>query len=519
MKRMLCMLWTLLFLVSCAAPPQESPQEVPAREAVTLDPDTVAPESEPEGPAFSPVNPRPAGSIVMESGQRRADVDSQWVEMPAAPFVEHDSFYFPLQFLAEAMGVQYAYANGCAYLQCGEHVTQFFIDSPHFIVDGVEGRVEGTRRLYRKGLPEGRVDEYFTPVLRDGVVFLPIEYLPAEFRSSYNSFGPQVRLDGLGNVVCFQNDRRPPVKTSSAIAVTLYAGVSEALADGESVPLPAAPFVENGSFYFPVEAVAELLGLGYLQTGNSFVLSNSEHGVRFFLNSRLFVLNGETGHREGVRRTFAPNGDYLPADDSFVPVERDGVVFLPANYLGDSRSFLRCKLFHLEEDPVTGMVILSDPFVAEQGIGGFYLGHKFDETPPELRAGLHCIGKLGEYEEEYDIIGYTGNGLHVHVTRRKPGGYNGGNLDGTISAVWTADPAIPTPRGLRCGDMPRRAWELYGHGDGSYPLFRYDCPDNGPITAIGFAYFREVTVYIGAPYYTVVGVPDEWFDTPPFWES
>ncbi len=518
MKRMLCMLWTLLFLVSCAAPPQESPQEVPAPEPVSPDPAAPKPKQEPDGPVFSPVNPNPASDIVMESGQRRAGVDSQWVEMPAAPFVEHDAFYFPLQFLAEAMGVQYAFAGGCAYLQCDGHVTQFFIDSPRFIVDGVEGQVEGTRRLYRKGLPEGRVDEYFTPVLRDGVVFLPIEYLPAEFRSSYNSFGPQVRLDGLGNVVSFQNDRLPPVKTGSAIAVTLYAGVSEALADGERVPLPAAPFVENGSFYFPVEAVAELLGLGYLQTGNSFVLSDSEHGVRFFLNSRLFVLNGQTGHREEVRRDFAPSRGDLPVDGGFAPVERDGVVFLPANYLEDSRSFLYCDLFHLEEDPARGMVILSDPSVEEQGIGGFYLGHKFDETPPELRAGLHCIGKLGEYEGEWDIIGYAGGGLHVHVVRCKPGACNY-DLDGTVSAVWTADPAIPTPRGLRCGDMPRRAWELYGHGDGSVPLFRYDCPDNGPITAIGFAYFREVTVHIGAPYYTAVGVPDEWFDTPPFWES
>lgn len=269
--------------------------------------------------------------------------ESLMEEMPAAPFVEHDAFYFPLQFVAEAMGVQYAFADGCAYLQWDGHMTQFFVDSPRFIVDGVEGQVEGERRLYRKGWQYGPVDAHFTPVLRDGVVFLPVEYLPVEFRMSYNSFGPQLRIDDDGDHVYFQNDRQLPTEVKTAHAVTLYAGVPEALADGERVPLPAAPFVENEIFYFPVKAMAEWMEVGYSRSGDSFCLFSSDDSIQLFLDSRQYVLNGQTGQREGERKIFTPEPLYdnsIPVDDSYVPVERDGVVFLPSDYfLGDMGSF------------------------------------------------------------------------------------------------------------------------------------------------------------------------------------
>ncbi len=292
------------------------------------------------------------------------------------------------------------------------------------------------------------------------------------------------------------------------------------------VPLPAAPFVENEIFYFPVEAMADWMEVGYSRTGDTFSLFTSDDSIRLFLNSRQYVLNGQTGQREGERRIYTPqsmNNNYIPVDDTYVPVERDGVVFLPSDYFwGDMGYF-----FLIEEYPVPqpGMVIFTHRKMEELGIGGFYLRHKFDETQPELRAGLHCIGNLGalESDPDYDIIGYTGNGLDVHVLRLRHDAEweNSGSMDGTISAVLTTNPEIPTPRGLRCGDMPRRAWELYGTGPhaGAAPVLRYECPDNGPITAVGFAYFWETSVHMGAPYHTLYGKLDEWFETPGFWES
>ncbi len=319
MKRILRVFWVLLLLTACAAEPQEIPQEAPA--PVTLEREPAVPEPMREEPEFSPVNPNPVRDILMEAGQRTAQANSEPVEMPAAPFVEHDTFYFPLQFVAEAMGVQYAFADSCAYLQWDGHMTQFFIDSPRFIVDGVEGQVGGERRRYRKGVPLGPVDEYFTPLLRDGVVFLPVEYLPVEFRMSYNSFGPQIRLESDGNRMFFKNDRLPPTDVKTAHAVTLYAGVCEALADGERVPLPAAPFVENEIFYFPVEAMADWMEVGYSRTGDTFSLFTSDDSIRLFLNSRQYVLNGQTGQREGERRIYTPqsmNNNYIGLAEKLV---------------------------------------------------------------------------------------------------------------------------------------------------------------------------------------------------------
>ncbi len=518
MKRILNVFWMLLLLTACAVEPQEIPQVLPQEvpEPVTVEP------AEPERaePEFSSVNPNPVRDILMKAGQRIAQANSKPLEMPAAPFVEHGAFYFPLQFVAEAMGVQYVFTDGCAYLKYDDHVTQFFIDSQRFIVDGVEGRAEGERTQFCDGLPKAPVDESFTPLLRDGIVFLPVEYLPVEFRLSYNSFGAQMCPEN-DNLVCFQNDLFTEAERGTALAVTLCPNVSEALVDGVRTPLPAAPFVENGIFYYPVEAVVEQLGVGYSRTGDTFRLFNAKHDVQFFLNSRQYVSDNRPGLREGSRDVFASGRKIVPVDNNYVPVERNGVVFLPSDFcdIEDIVSFLGELGYN--EYPDAEMVIFTSHIREERGIGGFYLWHKFDETPRELRADLHCIGKLGEYEGaydyEYDIIGYAGNGLNVHVLRLKPGRQNTGWRDGTISAVSTTNPEYSTPRGLRCGDMPRRAWEIYGY-EFTHELYFYWSEPNGPITDICFSVLKELPRRKRNFSY-LFGEAYEWFETPGFWES
>lgn len=526
MKRILCVFLTLLLLTACAAQPQEISQGVPVSEPVTLDPDLAVPDSKPSEPEFSPVNPYPASYVSLEAGDRVAYLDGRTAKLPAAPFVEHDAFYFPLQFVAEAMGVEYAFADGCAYLRYDGHITQFFVNSPRFIVDGVEGRVEGERRLYREGLPQGPVDMFFKPVLRNGAVFLPVEYLPAAFRRAYNSFGAQMCPDRQ-QTVRFENNLFP-TETGPALAVTLCPNAPEALVNGERTPLPAAPFVENDVFYFPVETVAQWMGVGFSRSGDTFWLFNSSYDTRFYLNTRDYVMNGRIGERDGTRRAFTSR-DYVPVDDTYVPVERDGVIFLPSDYMEG----VGCCFWYwteytgYSEAPEPGMVIIENFSIPEDGLGGFYLGQTFDETAPELRAGLQCTSTLGEFGE-YDIVGYTGGGLTVHVLRLRPGEPNSGQCDGTVAAVFTTNPAIPTPRGLRCGDTPRRAWELYAYG----PMgFRFSCPDNGPITIAGFVRLTQdqVTTPTGAPYDPIPNegldfhdgpfLPDEWLSSPPFWQT
>ena len=519
MKRLLCVIWTALTLTACAAPPPD-PLPVPS----------PPPSPEQTEPEYSPLNPAPENSITLEEGKRYAQIGVKSVEMPAAPFIEHDAFYFPLQFVAETLGVQYAFANNCAYLQCDGHVTQFYIDSPRFNVDGAEGQVSGTRTLYREGLPTGPADEQITPLLRNGVVFLPVDYLPSEYRMPYNSFGAQLRPDSdHGNLVRFQNDRFIPTEVKTAHSVTLCPGVSEALVDGERKPLPAAPFIDRGVFYFPVETVSAWLDVNYTRSGSSIHLTTPDNDVQLFLNTRQYILNGQPAVREGRRANhdleYVESFD-LPADDGYTPVERNGTVYLPSDYLGEDMD-----LFFRQDDyigPTPKMMIFSQPNMAEDGIGGFCLGHKFDDTPSELRAGLHCIGKLGEYQTPYregygppfdtvyDIIGYAGNGLHVHVLRLHPGFRNNLMLDGTISAVSTDNPELSTPRGLRCGDLPRRAWEIYGKADGAL-YFDWTKP-NGPITSIGFTRIEETPAHTDTSWF-YDEPPAEWFETPAFWEQ
>lgn len=351
MKRILYVFWLFLFLTACATQMKENlqafPPEVPISEPKTLKAEPTAPESEPTKPEFLPVNPNPVEFLEIQAGKRYAYTGREQVEMPAAPFVENGVFYFPLQFVAEAMGVQYAFSDGCAYLKYDEHMTQFFTDSPHFIVDGVESQVEGERTLFCEGLPKAPVDESFTPLLRDGIVFLPVDYLPVEHRRSYNSFGAQM-CPSNENLVRFQNDLFSSEQMETSLAVTLSPNVPAALVDGKRMPLPAAPFVENGIFFFPVEAVAEWMGVGYSRTGETFCLSDTKHEVQLFLNSRRYILDGQPGLRENMRSVFAASykDNRVPADDSYVPVERDGVVFLPTDYFcGDPEAFEYISFF------------------------------------------------------------------------------------------------------------------------------------------------------------------------------
>lgn len=261
----------------------------------------------------------------------------------------------------------------------------------------------------------------------------------------------------------------------------------------------------------------EQFGVGYSRTGDTFRLFDAKHDVQFFLNSRQYVSDNRPGLREGFRDVFAPGYESVPVDNNYVPLERNGVVFLPSDFCEAEGLFWQFECTGYNEYPDAKMLIFTSHIREERGLGGFYLWHKFDETPQELRAGLHCIGKLGEYEEEYDIIGYAGNGLTVHVLRLKPGMENIELYDGTISAVSTTNPEHSTPRGLRCGDMPRRAWEIYGY-EFAHGLYFHWTEPNGPVTDIRFSVLKELPGKKRNSSY-LFGEAYAWFETPGFWES
>lgn len=245
--------------------------------------------------------------------------------------------------------------------------------------------------------------------------------------------------------------------------ITLWAGSDTALVNSKPVQIPAAPFVENGIFFFPLQFIAETLGWEYQYESGVVQLQSSLLWTTLSVGERTLCADGKKAVVTGTYRRFVPGSpEATAADDTYVPVVRDGVVFLPLEFLStrtdnDTRSqfSFRAQMF-----PEDGYVIISG-HGKENGIGGFYVWDKYDQLPQPLRDGMDELGVVSVSRDDYDVVEYGSNGLFVHVLRLRDGCEDEWQLDGYISAVYTTNPDIPTPRGLRVGEDISRIETTY----------------------------------------------------------
>ena len=241
--------------------------------------------------------------------------------------------------------------------------------------------------------------------------------------------------------------------------ITLYADSRTALVNSEQVQMPAAPFEENGIFYIPLQFVAETMGWAYREEDGRITLSASVHQTALTAGERTIVVDGEEA---AVRR----RDGQLPAEDaeedSYAPLERDGQVFIPLDYLSArTEEDISSKLsFRTQWFSADGYAIVSGRG-KENGLGGFYVGDIYDDLPEKQRAGMEELGTVGISRDAYDVAEYGADGLFVHVLRLRDGCEDLDRFDGVISAVYTLDPEIPTPRGLRVGEDVSRIYTTY----------------------------------------------------------
>lgn len=241
--------------------------------------------------------------------------------------------------------------------------------------------------------------------------------------------------------------RNPPF----AGGITLYAGSDTALVNSQPVQMPAAPFVENDIFYLPLQFVAETMGWKYQYADGTVRLQSFLHWTTLTVGERTICADGAEATVMG--------GD---AADFYVPVERDGVVFMPFDFLDartDNDTVSQID-FYAQWFPEGGYVIIKGDG-KEEGLGGFYVWDIYDNLPAEQRAGMEELGVVAVSRDVYDVVEYGADGLFVHVLRLQDGYENTDQLDGYISAVYTTNPEIPTPRGLRVGDSISRIYTTY----------------------------------------------------------
>ena len=259
--------------------------------------------------------------------------------------------------------------------------------------------------------------------------------------------------------------------------ITLFAGDTLALVNSEEVTMEGAPFFEDGEFYVPLRFAAETLGWHYAEDGETITLSATKTwewspsfapcgGFSFHprdpVTQELCLTVGE--------RVFTLNSETLESCSAGVPARRDGVVFLPLDFLtfsdGEGQQSVPWLFGGSAYDPETGYAILNGQR-NEAGFHGFTIWQNWDELQSEQREGFAETGMLGQSSiGEYNVVEYTRGGLSVHVLR--PGRDDiqyPDSFDGWIVGVYTSDPEIATPRGLRPGDPLEKAEQIY---DGSF---------------------------------------------------
>ncbi len=240
-------------------------------------------------------------------------------------------------------------------------------------------------------------------------------------------------------------------------AMTLLAGQTTAIVNGSEAQLSVAPFLQDGSFYYPLADVVRLIGGGFSQEGNTATIQLFGTTVKYTADSPEVIVNG-TSYRNDYRLLrFAQDSD--EESSAISPLLLDGTLFVPHDLCPGG-----CPNFGLNvtrEAPEAHMLILGG-YTDELGIEGIQLYDLFDQLPDETRAPFQSQGVAGTVLNYY-IEMYSCEGTEVYVMRCSDGQKDTEGMNGRVAAIrLSGGTAYRTPRGLTVGDSAYRAWLLYG---------------------------------------------------------
>lgn len=279
-----------------------------------------------------------------------------------------------------------------------------------------------------------------------------------------------------------------PAQAAFTGGITLYADSRTAYVNSEPVEMPAAPFVENGNFYIPLQFVAETMGWSYQEQSGTVALASSSHQTTLTVGTRTIRVDDDETTVNSYDWQFPEEG---AESDPYVPLIRDEIVFIPLDFLETrtDRDILSKLSFRTQWFPEERYAILSADG-KEEGFCGFYLWDHYDDLPEAQRAGMEELGTVGFSRDAYDVVEYGANGLFVHVLRLRDGCEDMDRLDGVISSVYTTNPDIPTLRGLRVGEEISRIYTTY---DESFFMELLCLTEGDVITQIRFrcAYYDD----------------------------
>ena len=193
-----------------------------------------------------------------------------------------------------------------------------------------------------------------------------------------------------------------PAQAAFTGGITLYADSRTAYVNSEPVEMPAAPFVENGNFYIPLQFVAETMGWSYQEQSGTVALASSSHQTTLTVGTRTIRVDDDETTVNSYDWQFPEEG---AESDPYVPLIRDEIVFIPLDFLETrtDRDILSKLSFRTQWFPEERYAILSADG-KEEGFCGFYLWDHYDDLPEAQRAGMEelfagCIRRCGIWDE------------------------------------------------------------------------------------------------------------------------
>jgi hypothetical protein len=266
-------------------------------------------------------------------------------------------------------------------------------------------------------------------------------------------------------------------------ALSLTADSSEALLNGYSVILPNPPFIQNDTFYIPLEEVTELLGGTYFFDYDIAIIKLYGHTTQYQIGSHSIVYDGEAYMAHKVRYSFGKENDepeYVAVDEKYAPILYDGTVFIPFDFKGyQAPEYSSWKAY-----PASRMVINSRFSNDERSIGDVRLRISYDDLSSDFKSKLNYAGVVCEVIN-YNVEEYKNDGLSVYVMRiNKPPYDDVEGMDGRVCAIKVSGNHYSTPRGLKPGDSEDRLWRLYGNE--TFTSSFYCTVEGGKVSSIVF---------------------------------
>lgn len=255
---------------------------------------------------------------------------------------------------------------------------------------------------------------------------------------------------------------------------------------GQEISLSAAPFIEDGVFFFPLQDVVTALG------GTCNLEENDAH-VQLFGRSIVYQVGSETlsidrtSFHGGIESRVFSEGDVPNPDEPALPCLRDGVFFLPDSFCAEGGP--STGLEDADRYPGLALLILGDQLQSETAVQGISVGEqsRYQDLPHSIREEFQQTRRIPGGPSQgvwYDILVYEKPGMSVYVMEEWPGFEN--VLNGTICGLRVTEQGAQSPRGLQVGDAAQRARLLYGYVDSLNLTNRIVMEEeNGTITAFG----------------------------------